>query len=376
MSDRDQNPAVAADPADRDSWSEEPIRAAKAAPPAPPSEAPTTVPAWRAAALALAAILILVGASVASAPFWAPLLPWGPAAERNEAAALAARLDGLEAAHAKMRQQLDQRPQRQEQDRLRQQMQQAAADAKTALQRIEQRIEAAETKPAAPAGDTAELRRQLAELSQSLAELTARFDTVEKTVQERGTRATAQAGLLLALLQLREAVHIGRPFAAEYQAFATLARGQAELADAAAPLAEPAKTGIASPAVLAKRLRELGGTIAAARARALPAEPGGAGWADGALARLRGLVTIRRLDGARPEGAEGAVNAAALALAGSDLAGAVAALDKLSGPAAEAAAPWLRMARQRLLVDAALRRVEVLLTGGLGIGAAAPGSAG
>jgi hypothetical protein len=178
----------------------------------------------------------------------------------------------------------------------------------------------------------------------------------------------------MGLLQIRDAVQAGRPFAAEYEAFAALARSRPEIAEAAAPLAEPAKTGVASPAVLAKRLHELAGNIAGAGTPAAPVEP--AGWGDAALARLRGLVTIRRIDGARPEGKDAAVNAAELALAGGDLAAAVSVLDKLTGAPAEAAAPWLRMARQRVAVDAALRRLEALLTAPLGRPASAPGSSG
>ncbi len=86
------------------------------------------------------------------------------------------------------------------------------------------------------------------------------------------------------------------------------------------------------------------------------------GWLDEAWGRVRSLVRIRRIDGGGTKtGPEAAVNAAELALAGGDLDGAVAALDKLTGRPAETAGPWLRMARQRLAVEAALRNVESLL---------------
>jgi hypothetical protein len=65
------------------------------------------------------------------------------------------------------------------------------------------------------------------------------------------------------------------------------------------------------------------------------------------------------------------VNAAELALAGGDLEGAVGALDRLTGAAAEAARPWLRMAKERALVEAALYRIEALLVARLGAPAAA-----
>ena len=68
----------------------------------------------------------------------------------------------------------------------------------------------------------------------------------------------------------------------------------------------------------------------------------------------------------RQSAPEAALSAAERSLAAGDLAGAVAALDPLSGPAAEAARPWLQMARQRLAVEAALHQVEGLLVARLG----------
>src|SRR5207237_670933 len=99
------------------------------------------------------------------------------------------------------------------------------------------------------------------------------------------------------------------------------------------------------------------------RRRASPAEPD---WGDKAWARLRGLVTIRRIDGAGQTPPEAAVNAAEKFLAAGDLPGAVASLDQLTGQAAEAARPWLQMARQRLAVESALRQIEGLLVARLG----------
>jgi hypothetical protein len=157
-------------------------------------------------------------------------------------------------------------------------------------------------------------------------------------------------------------VQTARPFTAEYDALVSLARDRPEIAEAAAPLAEPAKTGVASHAVLAKRLHELAASIA----HALETPAADAGWGSAALARLRGLVTIRRVGDTGKSGAEAAVSGAEAALAAGDLSGAVAALDKLTGSAAEKAAPWLRTARQRLAVENALRRIETLLTADLG----------
>jgi hypothetical protein len=360
MSDRDRTQTALAD-----------AESAEAKPAAPtPAPARGGGRGWQVVGLALAGLLLVVGL-VTTAPRWAPLLPWGAAADDETQRALAARLDRLEAAQAQapaQRQRL--------QEELRQ-AQQQTAEARTAAQRLAQRLEGLEARPTAPGvGKLDELGQQTAELSQKVSQLIARIEAVEQGVRQQTARQGADVGLVMALLQIRSALQAGRPFAAEYEAFAALARGRSEIAEAAAPLADPAKTGVAGLAVLAKRLHELAGNIAGASGSAAPAGPDTAGWGDAALARLRGLVTIRRIDGARPTGADAAVNAAELALAGGDLAAAVAALDKLTGAPAAAAAPWLRMARQRLAVDAALRRLEALLTAGLGSPASAPGSSG
>jgi hypothetical protein len=175
--------------------------------------------------------------------------------------------------------------------------------------------------------------------------------------------------LALLLGQMREAVEQARPFPAEFNAFVSLARNP-DLASAAEPLAEPARNGVASRAVLAKKLAELAGRMAVA------SEPAGdSDWGAQTLARLRSLVTIRRIEGPSQTGSEAAVSAAQTALARGDLAGAVAALDPLAGANAEAAGPWMRMARERLAAEAALDHLQELLTARLGSAPAAPAAA-
>src|SRR5262249_4717701 len=115
-------------------------------------------------------------------------------------------------------------------------------------------------------------------------------------------------------------------------------------------------------------LREIAPTIIAAERRE-SAGPAAANWADAALSRLYGLVRIRRLDaaaGAATTDAGATVKSAERALAGGDLAGAVAALDPLTGSPGEVAQPWLRMARDRLAVETSLDRIAALLTVRLG----------
>jgi hypothetical protein len=345
---------------------------------AAPSDPPAPEPParrYRATAIGLGAAVVLLVIVDAAAPVWAPpllrALGWETAGEQPDPA-LIERLDRLEAAQkqghpdAALIERLDRLEAAQKQDRQDAAkslaaLQQTAGQAGAMVQQLDRRVAALEAKPAAPAGDIADLRQQLATLATAVAELSARIVAVEKAAPAQSVADPTDSALLLTLLRIRDAVEVARPFAAEYDAFTALAQPRPEIAAAAAPLAEPAKTGVASRAVLIARLHALAGAITTAEAP--PTEPD---WSDRALARLRGLVTIRRIDGAGQSEPEAAVSAAERALRGGDLAAAIAALDRLTGPPAEAARPWLQMARQRLAVDAALRRVEELLTARLG----------
>jgi len=305
-------------------------------------------------AAALLPVIVLVAALVATGPLWAPLLPWGAVTPAGNGVA--------------------QPPPREAPS-------QPAAN--PALRDLDRRVGALETKPVAPASDVAGLRQEIAGLESTAADLATRIEALDKAVHSQTAGDPIDIALVLALLQIRDAVEAGRPFVAAYEALVGLARTRPEIAAAAAPLAEPAKTGLAGRPVLAKRLRELAGAIAAAHA---PPESSSSiataapGWINQALARLRGLVRVRRIGEPghdQPEGsAAAAVSAAERALAGSDLEGAVGALDGLTGAPAEAAGPWLRMANERLAAEAALRQLEALLVARLGAPGNAPASAG
>jgi hypothetical protein len=313
---------------------------------------------WTPVAIGLAVAVLLVTALVATGPLWAPLLPWAPP---NEPAPD----PGTTRAEAP-------RQPRQPQS------QPAEGAVNAALQGFERRVAALEARPAAPAGDLAEIREELARLAGSAAELAARIEAIDKDVSSKAVGDPTDTALMLALLQIRDAIDVGRPFAPAYEALVALAQARPEIAAAAAPLAEPATTGVPGRPVLANRLRELADAIAAsAPANANAAEPD---WADEVWRRLGGLVAIRRIDGA-DEGQPGsgpaaAVQAALRALAGRDLAGAVATLDVLTGAPAEAARPWLRMAKERLAAEAALQKIEALLAARLGTPANPPAGPG
>jgi hypothetical protein len=80
------------------------------------------------------------------------------------------------------------------------------------------------------------------------------------------------------------------------------------------------------------------------------------GWWRPVLERLMALVNWRRVD-AEGDSAEAVVARADQRLAADDLAGAIAELDKLQGPAAAAMQGWLGEARARAAADAAMARL-------------------
>jgi hypothetical protein len=382
--------------------------------PAGPTRRSGRAPLW------LAALLILILAGVASSPFWAPqiapLFPWGE--NRDDYAALAARVAGVEArpvasskgidavqsAVSDLVRRVDQldsrlagiekRPAPPPVDTdainsalggLAHRVDQLEAAGKpdlgpirAAMQQVEQRLAAIETQSSSwMASDTAaskDTQQELSRLGKVEGDLAERMAALERTAQSEdkpGLRADGMLALLLG--QMREAIEQARPFPAEFDAFIKLARNS-DFAAAAQRLAEPARNGVASRAVLAKGLTELAGRMAVSDAPAAKSD-----WREQTLARLRGLVTIRRIDGSSHTGsnggATGAVGAAQTALARGDLAGAVAALESLTGVDADAARPWLLMARERLGAEKALDRVQELLTERLGSPSAPPDTA-
>jgi hypothetical protein len=354
----------------------------------------------------LAGLLILILAGVASSPFWAPqiepLLPWGE--NRDDYAALAARVaaietrpvapsPGIDAVQSAMSQlarrvdQLDSRlavvekrpaPPSVDTDAINSalgalgrrvdQLESAAkpdlGPLRAGIQQVEQRLAAIETQSASRiASETAaskDMQQELSRLGKVEGDLADRVAALEREAQSQEKPELRADGMMALLLgQMREAIEQARPFPAEFGAFIKLARGS-DLAAGAQPLAEPARNGVASRAVLVKGLAELAGRMAASD----PAVK--SDWREQTLARLRGLVTIRRIDDSSHTGSNGAVGAAQAALARGDLAGAVAALEPLTGADAEAARPWLLMARERLTAETALDHVQELLTERLG----------
>ena len=373
--------------------------------PPPAAEPPPQRNSSRVAALWLSGVLIVIIVGVALSPFWAPalapLLPWGaragvstadydalaarvagvenrssPSADmgdiKSSVGTMGSRLDRFESVVTTRLSEIEKRPAPAVIDV------DAIKSAQGALagriDQLNQRLAAAEAQSSARATSEGEelqkIKDELTQLDNLTAGLAKRVPELEQQLQSQSGAERTDAALVMLLLRIRDAVEQGRPFPTDYAALEGLVRGH-DLLTATEPLAEAAQNGVATRTVLGRRLAELAGRIATETEH--PPEPD---WGAQTLARLRGLVTIRRLDDAASQtGPEAAVSAAQAALARGDLAGAVGALDPLTGANAEAADPWLRMARQRLAAEAALYHLQQSLEARIGGARAAPGAA-
>ncbi len=156
--------------------------------------------------------------------------------------------------------------------------------------------------------------------------------------------------LVLAIGQLRDAVADGGRYAGPLAAVRRLAAGDPRITGDLSRLAATADSGIPTQAMLAADFPAM--ARAAREAAALPDDPD---WLDQAAAAVNNLVSWRPAAGE----VEGDEPAAILAraehrLGAGNLAGAVAAMQKLSGRAEEPAAAWLEEAAARLRAEDAL----------------------
>lgn len=233
-----------------------------------------------------------------------------------------------------------------------------------ALQSINDRLGALERRPAPDAASA------IAPLQDQLRQLDARLDQTEarlaSLIKDRTTRGdSAERVLIVMLADLGNAVSSSRPFAAQLASVEALGQGRPGWATALRPLEDVAKNGIPSTAILAQRFSD---AVAPAILRADAASPNPqATLGEAVLSKLRSLVIIRRTDrsGEAASPAEGAVAASEAALTKGDLAGAVAALSKLGGAPADAAAAWLQQAQQRLQAEQTIAKLTQELSSDL-----------
>jgi hypothetical protein len=162
------------------------------------------------------------------------------------------------------------------------------------------------------------------------------------------------AALALVSAQLDEAIRQAAPFDGTLQRLAALGGDAPAVHDAVTKLEPLAAGGVPSREELRREFEAVAEEILQ-RAQA----PEGEGMIDQAVRNLKGLVSVRPVGAdAEGPGVDARVARAEAKLAQDDLAGAVAEIEGLEGPAAEAAAGWLERARARLTAEQALASLQ------------------
>jgi hypothetical protein len=185
----------------------------------------------------------------------------------------------------------------------------------------------------------------------------AEADLTAAEAAREGAPGSRETLLLLATLQLRDALQGSGPYAAPLAMLKNLADGDADVAPLIGPLERRASAGLPT-------LRDLqaGFPDVARRIAAIELSQDGEGWSAGVLRRLSEAVNLRPVglvEGAAPS----AVAARAeVKLGDGDLAGVLAEIDTLEGAAAEAAASWRADAEARQAAEQAVSRLGALVS--------------
>jgi uroporphyrinogen-III synthase len=207
-----------------------------------------------------------------------------------------------------------------------------------------------------------QLQQENAALKSTLDQTSQRLTALEERPAVPAEEAK-NAALLLATARLKSAVAAGRPFTAELQAFDGLAAGDDGLTDALtktqSSIGTYGQAGIPTTTALLQQVPGLVDHALEVSGGALAENPSGQGWLDRLMAGLSKLVKVRPSDGA----ATGESNAdhlsrAETAAAAGDLSAAAAAMDGLTGPAADAVKSWRETAAARLAAEPALDGLE------------------
>ncbi len=199
---------------------------------------------------------------------------------------------------------------------------------------------------------------RLEELSGRVDKLATRLADTESRVKSSGDRRAQAAALALITAQLDTAIGQSQPYSGILSSLTALGKDDQAVGQAAAELAPMAATGVPSLAELRRSFEATADEIVQ-RSRA----PAGNSVIDQAASNLMRLVTVRPVGGdVEGDSPPARVARAEAHLAKGDLAAAVAELEPLQGPAAEAAADWLQRARGRLNAEAAIGRLQARTT--------------
>jgi len=202
------------------------------------------------------------------------------------------------------------------------------------------------------------LQSEIQTLSQKLDEQSQLLTKLQS--QERGGADRTDAAIVVTLGQLRAALATSHPYAAELHAAEALAKDQPEILEQLRTFDAKADRGIPNLAALTERF-----SATAAEVDHAAATPLESGWREQLVGGVKRFFRIRRVADVSAKDSndpDDALATSETALKLGDLAGAVAALRRLQGPAAEAAKPWLDDAQARLDADKTLAALNTTLT--------------
>ena len=259
-----------------------------------------------------------------------------------------------------------------------------------AIADLRRKIEALESRPAAPeaaapapaptqAGPNPEQEKELATLRLELATMRNTVQTIDQTVavqrdqtkllaeavdKARGETSARNAGeqkavsaarasaLIGIAARLSAAVESGLPFATDLALLTPLAQGDAKLTESSAALQTYAQNGVASrPALVAE--------FPAVAKAALADDLADDSFGERLLGKVRALVSLRRVgNDVEGDGTEAKLARAEAALEAGDLARAVALVKTLPAPTARATAGWLSRAQAHLAAKQAADQIS------------------
>jgi predicted nucleic acid-binding Zn-ribbon protein len=188
--------------------------------------------------------------------------------------------------------------------------------------------------------------------------LSTRLAATENTIAAARDRSEQAAALALLTSQIDHAIAQSQGYEEPLRSLAALGDQDEAVRQEVAELTASAASGVPSLAQLRESFDPVAREVVQ-RARA----PEGDSLIDQAAGNLLRLVTVRPV-GADAEGEDPAAKVARAEahLDAGDLAAAIAELETLEGPAAEAAADWLAQAKGRLAANAALERLRARTT--------------
>jgi hypothetical protein len=188
----------------------------------------------------------------------------------------------------------------------------------------------------------------------ALATQVARLQSDTDSIRAQSESAATAARAAFAVAAAAEAARASGPFEQAYATLESILPGDPNIV-ALAPLAR-------SGAPSRQELKDQFASMEESVVRAARISAAGAGFWGRLQAFLAQFVTVRRTgEGDTPTGM---VERAGARLQSDDIAGAVAELSRLTGPAAQVAGPWIQRARARLEIDARLAAIRAELSRG------------